>query len=189
VAIRPVTPPAGIIDRAVRHIQALVLEPDFRLLGDVPPDELELVAPHRVYVLPFDAVRHGQLSRATFAGWRFLIVAGDNVIASADVQDDVGHSVVVSVGPLAASTAAVIDHAGDLPEVRAGDVELRILKANALYLTTAWLANGHQLFIPLEPAPSFVQAGRAYTEDSFFEALNQPGVRPFTGGPARGSTS
>jgi hypothetical protein len=179
VPIKPVTPPADIVDRAVRHIHALVLAPDFHLLGDVPQEEVKLAAPHRVYVLPFDAIRDGQLSRTHFAGWRFLIVTGDNVLASADVLDDAEHSVVVSVGPLARATASVIDRAESLPEVKAGDVELRILRVNALYLTAAWLAGDQQLFIPLEPAPPFVQAGRVYTEDSFFEALNQPGVKPF----------
>jgi len=81
--------------------------------------------------------------------------------------------VIVSAGPFPAATAAVIDRAEDLPEVRAGDVELRILEVNALHLTAAWLAGDEQVFIPLEPAPPFVHAGQAYAEDTFFTALNQ----------------
>jgi len=183
--INPVSPPADIVDLAVRHVQTLALAPGPHLLSDAPHEELELAAPHRVYVLPFDAVRDKQLSRAVFAGWRFLIVAGDNVIASAEVLDDAEHSVVVNAGPFAAATAAAIGRLENLPEVQAGDVELRILKINALYLVAVWLVGDEQMIIPLEPAPPFVQAGRAYNEHSFFEALSQPAVKPFSGGPGK----
>jgi hypothetical protein len=183
--INPVRPPADIVNLAVRHVQTLALAPGPHLLSDVPQEELELAAPHRVYVLPFDAIRDKQLSRAVFAGWRFLVVAGDNVIASAEVLDDAEHSVAVNAGPFAAATAAAIDDLENLPQVQAGDVELRILKVSALYLVAAWLAGDQQMIIPLEPAPPFVQAGRVYTEQSFFEALSQPAVKPFSGGPGK----
>jgi hypothetical protein len=179
--IKPAVPPVDTFDIIASYVQSLALAPGSHFMNNVPQEELELTAPHRVYVLGFNDIRHKMLSRAAFVGWRFLIVAGDRVIASAESLNDREHSVAVNAGRFVSATAITIDLLENLPEVQAGDFELRILKVNALYLMAVWLTGNRQLIIPLDPAPLFIQAGRQYTERSFFEALDQPGVKPFIG--------
>jgi hypothetical protein len=177
--IKPVSPPADVTSAAVSSLRSLASAAGPALADDVSAGELELVAPHRVYTLPFGAIRGDQLAATTFAGWRFLIVAGDRVLGSAEVPAG-GGAAAVSTGPFAQATADAIDRIEDLPEVRAGAPELRILKINSLYLVAAWLVGNPQLIIPLTPAPWFVTAGEAYTEAAFFRSLSQPGVRPLS---------
>ena len=179
MAIKPVSLPADITGAAASSLRSLASAVGSALVGDVPVEELELVAPHRVYTLPFSAIRGEGLAAATFAAWRFLIVAGDRVLGSAEVPAD-GGAANVNTGPFARATAEAIDRIEELPEVRAGAPELRILKISALYLVAVWLVGDPQLVIPLAPAPRFVTAGQAYTEAAFLDALSQPGVRPFS---------
>jgi hypothetical protein len=73
-----------------------------------------------------------------------------------------------------ASTAASIDDAERLPEVADRDFEFRILKVPGLYVVAAWLAGDRDLLVPLEPAPSFLQAGRRYSDGDFLRALEHP---------------
>jgi hypothetical protein len=177
--IKPVSPPADITGTAASSLRSLANAAGSALVGDVSVEELELVAPHRVYTLPFSAISGDQLTAATFAAWRFLIVAGDRVLGSAEVPAG-GGAASVNTGPFARATAEAIDRIEDLPEVRAEAPELRILKISALYLVAVWLVGDPQLIIPLAPAPRFVIAGELYTEAAFLDALSQPGVRPVT---------
>jgi hypothetical protein len=179
--INAVVPPADTVDIVANYVRSLALARDSHFMDNVPQEQLELAAPHRVYVLPFNAIRDKKLSRAAFVGWRFLILAGDHVIATAEILSDREHSVAVNTGRFVSATASAIDLLENLPEVQAGDFELRILKINALYLMGVWLAGDRQIIIPMDPAPPFIRAGKQYTERSFFEALGQPGVKPFTG--------
>jgi hypothetical protein len=182
--INAIAPPVDAADLVARYVRSLALARGTHFMDNAQPGELEqveLVAPHRVYSLSFDSIYDRQLSRAAFVGWRFLILTGERVIASAEVLNGGEPSVAVNTGESASATANAIDRLENLPEVRGGDFELRLLRINALYLAAIWLAGDQQIVIPLDPAPRFIYAGKQYTERTFFEALDQPGIKPFTG--------
>jgi len=179
VPIIPLLPEQGIVDIATAYAGSIVRIPGPHFLSELPSTELELTAPHRIYSLPLDAIRHGQLSIATFAGWRFLLVAGDGAVASVEVLGTNEQSVSINGGPFVQATADEIERLELLAEVQAEDYELRVLMVNALYLMAAWLVGKTQMIIPLDPAPAFIQAGRAYSEREFLDILSQPNVMPF----------
>jgi len=162
----PVKPPNRLVERVAEHVGAFAAATD-------------IAAPHRVFVLPFEAIHNQRLSDAIFIGWRFLLLNGDIVIGSAEVPAEGEQPISVHFDPFAKSTAAVIREIEGLGHLQAAEVELRLLKVNALYLWAIWVVGDKQMLIPLEPAPSFIEAGRRYTERNFMEALAQPGVEPF----------
>jgi hypothetical protein len=137
-------------------------------------ENLALVAPHRMYTLPLDAVAEKGLGAATPAGWRFLVMDKDRVVASAELAGDSGENPLLNGGPYVGSTAAAIDDMERLPELAEAEFELRILKVPALYVVAAWLVGEGQLLVPLEPAPSFLEPGKPYSEGDFVAALAGP---------------
>lgn len=179
MALVPSVPPKQLIDEVSNRIGWLVQAPGDHFLKDLSINGLELAAPHRVYVLPFDAVSRQDLSHARPPGWQFLVLARDTIIASAEVADEAAKSVAVSGSPFAESIGDVIDRIEDLQEVRGGDYELRILRVNSLYIVAAWVVGDQRMVIPLAPAPEFIETGKVYTERGFLEALNRPGIEPF----------
>jgi hypothetical protein len=173
-------------DLVAARAQALVLVPGDHFLSDLPTEEVQLTAPHRVYVLDFDALPARQLSRARFAGWRYLLMAGDTIVGSAEAIG-AERAVSVSGGRFPQATADAIQVLERLPEVQTGDFELRLLRLNALYLTAVWVVGETQIVIPLNPAPSWLEAGRSYNESDFFDTLEQAHAKPF--GIQRGTGS
>ena len=101
----------------------------------------------------------------------------ERVLASVELAGDAGESPLLNGGPYVAATATAIDELERLPEVAAGDYELRLLKVPALHVAAAWLVGGHRLVVPLAPAPSFLEAGHRYTEEEFVAALREPAQR------------
>lgn len=156
-------------------------------LRDVVREELTLVAPHRMYTLRLDALLERGLAGASFTGWRFLVLDRERVVASTELAGDSGESPLMNGGPYVASTAAAIDELERLPEVAAGDFELRLLKVPGLHVVAAWLAGDQRLAVPLAPAPGFLEAGRPYTEPEFAAALREPAERVLSAeGPSGG---
>jgi hypothetical protein len=102
-------------------------------------------------------------------------------VASAETADDAGADPSLNGGPYVASTAAAIDEVERLPEVAAGKFELRLLKVPGLYVVAAWLVGDQHLLVPLEPVPSFLAAGRPYSEADFLHALEEPAARVLAG--------
>jgi hypothetical protein len=87
--------------------------------------------------------------------------------------------VTVSGGRFAQATADAIEAIERFPEVQTGDFELRLLRLNALYLVAAWVVGKTQIVIPLDPAPSWLEAGHPYNESEFFDILEQAHAKPF----------
>jgi hypothetical protein len=114
------------------------------------------------------------LEDAKPAGWRFLVADRDRVVASAELADDSGNAPSINSGPYVSATATAIDDLERLPEIADGDFELRILKVPGLYVVAAWLVGGRRVVVPLAPAPSFLEAGRSYSEEEFMKALAEP---------------
>jgi hypothetical protein len=173
-------------DLVAARAQALVFAPGDHFLSDLPSKEVRLTAPHKVYVLDFDALADRQLSHARLVGWRYLLMAGNTIVGGAEVIG-ADRAVSVSGGRFPQATADAIEVIEGLPEVQADDFELRLLRSNALYLTAAWVVGKTQMIIPLNPAPSWLEAGRPYSESEFFDNLEQAHVKPF--GIQRGTGS
>jgi hypothetical protein len=56
----------------------------------------------------------------------------------------------------------------------------------ALHVAAAWLVGAQPLVTPLAPAPSFLDAGRSYTEEEFAAALQEPAQRALAAEPPSG---
>ena len=176
----PVTPPSNTIALAIRRIQELVEVPGEHFLAGFASENLELAAPHRVFVLPLAAVRQRSLARASFAAWRFLVMAGDRVVGGVDINDWAPNpSASVDASPFAFSTARAIDRVEDLPDVPSGQFEFRVLRVNPLYVAACWLVGESEKLVPLEPCPKPLEADRVYEAPDFLDALTGPIIRPF----------
>lgn len=130
-------------------------------------------APQRVFTVGLDAL--GAESRiedsARPTGWRFLVEESREPVAAAEVHDEAGASVPAQVteGQFVRSTAEGVRAAEAHPSVGRATFELRTLRVPALGLVALWLhsAAADDLFVPLEPAPAPLEAGRAYEENEF----------------------
>ena len=176
--LAPADPGDELTGLVATRAQALVFAPGDHFLSELPSEEVHLTASHRVYVLKFDALADRQLARARFVGWRYLLAAGDTIVGSAEA---IGAPPAVSVsgGRFPQATADAIEAIENLPEVQATDFELRLLRLNALYLVAAWVVGQTQMVIPLDPAPSWLEAGRPYNQNDLFDTLAQAHVKPF----------
>lgn len=179
--LRVAEPPPQVRQQAAAYVYELAA-PDgaFPALREVDRQELALVAPHRIYTAGLSVLVDRGLDAAVPTGWRYLVADGPRIVAGVELADDAGDaggSPLLNGGPYVTATASAIDRLEALPEVAAGDFELRLLKVPALHVVAAWLAGGRSLVTPLAPAPSFLEAGRSYTEEEFAAALREPARR------------
>jgi hypothetical protein len=145
-------------------------------------DDLELSVPHSVHHVRLDdlAARR-QLGDSAVTGWRYLAQRGSRVLASCEVSVGADGRPTgleqVNMGPYVQSTAQVLADLSEVDEIRAGSYELHMRKIPALCAVVLWLsqpdADGN-LFVPLAPAPDYMEAGRIYREDEMLDALQRP---------------
>jgi hypothetical protein len=172
--LKPLEPPEAVRKAAAAQVHQLATPRGiFPALREVVREDLALVAPHRMYTLGVDGVVGDGLKDAKSSGWRFLVADHDRVVASAELGAE-GEDPALNSGPYVGSTATAIDDLDRLPELSEGDYELRILKVPALYVVAAWLVGDRPVVVPLDPAPAFLEAGRAYSEAEFLAALQDP---------------
>jgi hypothetical protein len=89
--LKPLEPPEAVRRAAAGHVYQLATPRRiFPALRQIAREDLELVAPHRVYTLDLDSISSRTLDRARPSGWRFLVVSGKQVVASAETADDEG---------------------------------------------------------------------------------------------------
>jgi hypothetical protein len=138
--------------------------------------ELSLSSPHPVFAIPLDrlAAEDRPLEAAELVGWRALLEEDKRVVAAVELPaTEAGKaSALVNRGPFVDSTVAALTTAEGHERVASERLELRLLRVNALYLLALWLhaAEGDtDLFIPLAPAPTPLQAETPY-ESAGFEA-------------------
>src|SRR5512134_1473723 len=99
-----------------------------RALTRSNPAGLALAAPHDVYSLGLrDLAGDASLDAATVVGRRFIVMDGDQPIASAEVADQDGSGFQANEGPYVESTAAAIERAEGDPELADDDYEVRLL--------------------------------------------------------------
>jgi hypothetical protein len=175
MSLIPQHPPTELTERVAGHLQ-LIGHPTSSspLLREAEVAQLELVAPHRAFVLHANSVFNQSLADAVFAGWRYLVTEGDRVLMTAETVRGAAVPPSLNAGPFVASMASAIDTLEGLPAVKAGDFELRVLTVPALYAVAAWLVGSDAFLVPLAPAPPYLSAGRSYTEREFVQALRDP---------------
>jgi hypothetical protein len=166
-------PPEDFRIAAARHlVGAATPEGGVPSLRQVRPEALSLIAPHRTFSLGLSSVLSHHLEPEE-TGWRFLITDGERTVASAEVANDEGKSSLVNGGPYVGATVEAITRLEGMPELGDAAYELRLLKIPALYIVAAWLVDAHRLIMPLAPAPSYLEPGAAYDEESFLAALQE----------------
>lgn len=145
---------------------------------------METAAPHPVYVAGLEDLAQGRLlETARENGWRYLLIRGDQAVATATVGTGEGGAGMefshVTQGPFVEATVEGLRRAEALDEVASGDYELRLLDVPAMYLRALWLhgENGEgEMLIPLPPAPDGIEPYRAYSEPELVAALHPAAV-------------
>jgi hypothetical protein len=155
---------------------------DVRMLARADVSALSLSVPHDVYTVGLDDLaRPDGLAAAQRVGRRFLVLEGDNAVASAELGDpDAGTGFIATEGPFVEETAAAVASAEQMPEVVAGDYELRLLRIPSAYLMALWLKDRlgeTDLLIPLAPTPPGLEPRVRYSPAELFELLRGSAVR------------
>lgn len=180
--LKVVKPSAAVTDVIREHLGQISSVGRFRTqrLSAAAPASLSLAAPHPVYNLGLSDVKgRNALGKAKLTGWRYLVMEDGDAIAAAEaVQPSARAKPLFShtnEGPFVDSTAKAIEAAEQLPEIKKGQYELRVLRVPALYLVALWLRSGAKsrgdIFIPLDPAPPGIKGGEQLSADDFNAAL------------------
>lgn len=130
-------------------------------LSGLSADQLSLTLPHQIFTLGRDQLAEGAgLGTATAVGWRYLVSAGGQIVASAETTTGPdGRQQVFSQlteGPFVEATAVAVAAVRALPQLAVGSFELRLLRIPALYLMALWLhlpLGVGDLLVPLAPTP------------------------------------
>lgn len=144
-----------------------------RALASVNPLDVALALPHDVYSLGLDdLVRGATLDDARLVGRRFLVMAGENAVASAEIARDDGFT--ATEGPFVAGTARAVAVAEQDPATAEGNYEVRVLRVPALYFMALWLSGDSgepDLVIPMDPAPEPFSPGERVSPDELMAHL------------------
>ena len=184
-------PPRQVVDTVQSTFQAMIKTGSVRLpeLRN-PPGQLALAQPHQIFSLGLADLAAGKgLEAAKSTGWRYLVQAGENSLASAETAvTPAGSQHVFSAfnsGRLVASTVEAIRTAQGLPQVGQGSFELRLLRVPALYFTALWMhgAQGTDVLIPLEPSPG-VATGKPVPAAPLLQELTSKAKAVPVAGPA-----
>jgi hypothetical protein len=178
--IKPSAAVANVISGQLTRMATLGRFRTERLRGAAPAD-LSLAAPHPMYNLGLADVKgRDPLAKARLTAWRYLVLDGEEVVATAEaVQSSPRAKPVFShtnEGPFVTSAAAAIVAAEQSPGVKAGRYKLTVLRVPALYVMALWLQDSNKkapedILIPLDPAPAGLKAGAEMTAEAFGEAL------------------
>jgi hypothetical protein len=139
------------------------------------PEQLSATLPHQVYVLGLDDAANGEFARAQPSGWRYLLEADREVVASAETRlegDDQHTFSHINEGPFVRGTVRALAVADRAATEQEHALEFAVLHVPALYLMSVWLrpdaqAKSDSLFIPIAPAPTGIEANEVYTSEVF----------------------
>ena len=167
--------------RAIQDgVDRLASRPEYRdrALGGADPASLEAAVPHDVYTLGLEAVAGGKgLDAAEPVGRRVLVMEGDRAVAAAELADpDGGGGFSATEGPYTEATARAVAEVEAWPVVAGGEYELRVLRLPALYLMALWLKDRDgdgDLVVPLDPAPTGIEAGHGYSAGELLGELRE----------------
>lgn len=134
---------------------------------------------HRVFDLWLNDLQLGRgLEAARFAGWRYLIYAGDRVVASAELgTTESGGTELLGInrGPFSAATADAIQRAEAAFDATQDVYEPRLLRIVSLKTVALWLhlEAGNDLMIPLDPSPEKLSSKSMYGAEEFLSVMRQ----------------
>ncbi|MGW4147086.1 hypothetical protein [Streptomyces albogriseolus] len=143
---------------------------------------VEISAPHQMHHVRLDDLSARRpFGGATLTGWRYLAMTDSGAVASSEVSADANRQPAgleqVNMGPYVQSTAAAFADLGENTEVQAGAYEPHLLKIPALcavVMLLRQLDGDNDLYVPLEPAPDYLEAGRIYREAELLDVLQEP---------------
>ena len=152
-----------------------------RVIRRARPEQLNATLSHAVYTAPLSVAAEGSLEQSTLTGWRYLIRAGDDVVASAEtmLRDDGTYVFAeVNYGPFVRGTLDAITVAERAVEGTPEPYELRLLNIPAIYLMAVWLVavdseRSSSSYIPSAPAPDTLEANRVYEEGEWITAIQR----------------
>lgn len=185
MAINYASPPGDSEQIALTGLQHLARSaqdlraPDLMALR---ADELELFSPHAVHHVRLDDLAARRpLGDSAVTGWRYLARRDSRVLASSEVSADADGRPTgleqVNMGPFVQSTAQALADLSENDEIQADSYELHMLRIPALCAVILWLSSpdtDRNLFVPLAPAPSYLEAGRVYRENEIWDAVDEP---------------
>lgn len=148
-------------------------------LGQAGFAALTITSRHPVYDLRTDEIAHGGgLETAHATGLRYLITSAGTAVAAAEVHTDAtGRASLLAnlnYGPFVGASAQAFADLANLPMVRAGEYEARLLRCAAIFVVAVWLkaaAGAADIIYPLAPAPSVLRVGTPYTTEAFLAAI------------------
>lgn len=135
---------------------------------------LSLSTPHPIFSVTLERLAAGDriADAAELVGWRALLEEDQRVVAAVELpgREPATGGAVVNRGGFVESTVKALRAAERHERADAERLELRLLRASALYLLALWLhpvEGGDDLFFPLAPAPPPLRAETAYESQSF----------------------
>ena len=136
-------------------------------------DELIIAAPHKRYTITLENVLKGNLDRASFSGWRFLILDGMKAIATANLRIDRRSRKPLfshfGYGSFVQNTVKGIRRAERLDD---SDYELRLLTIPGLNIVALWLRGKKEdQLIPLPPTHRALKPFSIQSPVEFFECI------------------
>ncbi len=179
--LRPSEPPASTLKAVQAGTRAIVAarRSGTPALRAADPAGLTFETPIQVFFLGADDLTAGAgLDAARPVAWRYIVREAGRPIASAEAatQADGSHSFShVNEGPFVESTVDALAAAGGVPDIRNAQFERRLLEVPALHSVSLWLheaaAAGHDVVLPLAPAPPGLEAGKPYAAAAFLAVL------------------
>jgi hypothetical protein len=184
--LRAAQPPAAAEVIAATNVARLAGSPHAELGGleSATAADVSLAMPHPIYTLGLNDLLNRRpiddLGEHDITGWRYLVQDHERTVAGVELAVDPETSDVrfaqLQSGPVAESTEATIRGAQERDDVRQQSFEVRLLRVPALYVMALWLNDrdaqqNRDLIIPLDPAPSWLEANRAYSADEFMDTL------------------
>ncbi|WP_426361839.1 hypothetical protein [Streptomyces sp. E-08] len=144
--------------------------------------DVSLAVPHPMHYIGLRQIlARPSIRDLPITGWRYLVVAEEEAVASSEVSVGTDRRPPlleeINMGPFVRSTASAVRALDELPEARSGRYELHTLQIPALWSFLLWLRRldgDDDLFIPLAPAPEFLQAGQVYREGDLLDVLEAP---------------
>ncbi|MFF5037410.1 hypothetical protein [Nocardia salmonicida] len=153
-------PPSEVPDKVKGKLRAFADGAKFstKALRGARKDQLDLSTPHQIFTLGLDDITAGAgLDAARPVGWRYLVVDGAQIIASAETTlapDGTQEMAQFTEGPFVLATDKALKIVRKLPQLAAAGFELRLLRIPALYVMALWLHSPFvELLVPLDPSP------------------------------------
>ncbi|MFI9596417.1 hypothetical protein [Nonomuraea sp. NPDC052265] len=153
-------PPSDVPETVQTKLRTLADDSRFstKALRLAERDQIGISIPHQVFTLGLDEIESGAgLAAARPVGWRYLVTANGNVIASAEITqgpDGTPQPAHFTEGVFVGATATAVQAARALPQLQTAAFELRLLRIPALYLMALWLHSpAADLLVPLAPSP------------------------------------